>query len=233
MTRPSGARWSSPGRRRRLPRAVGGLEDGVQPVGCGLVRAHDPERRRVRPHDVAEERAEHARRLAGGARRRVDRHRVVGEVGQLEVLRQPAAVRVRVRAHAAVAVGGERRELAPQRAVLVEERLRVVAAHPGLEQPHVLGVVREPGQRHLVRVERALDLARRRRPWAPSSPSACAGRSSASAGGRRARRRGRAPGWRRSRRGSRRAPRPSPGAPRRGRRPRRSAARARSPAAGW
>ena len=32
ITRPSGARWSSVGRRSAVPRAVGHLEDGVEPV---------------------------------------------------------------------------------------------------------------------------------------------------------------------------------------------------------
>ena len=42
-------------------------------------------------------------------------------------------------------------------AVGVEQRLRLVAAHPGLELRQLLGVVAGIGHRHLVRAEGALD----------------------------------------------------------------------------
>ena len=38
-----------------IPGAVGGLEDGLQTVRCGLVRTHDPETVRVLHHDIAQE----------------------------------------------------------------------------------------------------------------------------------------------------------------------------------
>ena len=47
MTRPSGARWSSVEPRLGDPRPVGRLEHRVEPVGRRLIRAEQPERRRV------------------------------------------------------------------------------------------------------------------------------------------------------------------------------------------
>ena len=71
-----------------------------------------PKRRkfsRVARDHVAQEAAEHARRLAEGRRRARHLDRVVAEVGQDEVAEQHAAVRVRVRAHAAVAASAPAR----------------------------------------------------------------------------------------------------------------------------
>ncbi len=85
-----------------------------------------------------------------------------------------------------------RRELGQVRdqgAVVVEQLLGPVAAHPRLEGGPVRGVRADLGERHLVRAQRALDWAARRPPSGRSSPSACAARSSASAAGRRSSRR--------------------------------------------
>jgi len=54
------------------------------------------------------------------------------------------------RAHAALALRRERLDLLHERAVLVEQLLGAVAAHPRLELLEMLGVLGEPGQRHLV-----------------------------------------------------------------------------------
>ena len=201
MTRPSGARWSSPGRRRGChARSVASKTafSRLDAVSSGPMIRNVV---RVRPHDVAQERAEHPRRLAGAcgpARRPSPRSRRKSGSSRLRASLPPFAC-----GFAPIRRSPSRRErgeLGPQRAVLVEELLRAVAAHPGLEQPgRARGCPRArpaaPGARGT-----CPRPARRRPPWAPSSPSACAGRSSASAAGRRARRRGRAPGWRRSRR---------------------------------
>ena len=60
--------------------------------------------------------------------RHVDR--VVAEIGQPQILQQQAAVGVRVRAHAALALRRELGELRAQPAALVEELLRPVALQP-------------------------------------------------------------------------------------------------------
>jgi hypothetical protein len=67
---------------------------------------------------VAQERAEHARRLADDVAAGLgDVDGVVAEVGQPQVAQQQAAVGVRVGAHPPLALGRERGELGAQRAV--------------------------------------------------------------------------------------------------------------------
>ena len=82
--------------------------------------------------------------------------RVVAEVGQRQVAQEQAAVGVRVGAHAALALGGQRRDLGGDAAVVVEELLRPVRAHPRLERGQVLGVLGQLRQRDLVGAEGAL-----------------------------------------------------------------------------
>ena len=63
-----------------------------------------------------------------------DRYGVVAEVRQLQRLAQQAAVGVRVGGDAARACGRHRCELRDERAVVVEELFRLVAAHPAFDQ---------------------------------------------------------------------------------------------------
>ena len=110
--------------------------------------------------------------------------RVVAEVGQREVAQQQPAVGVRVGAHAALALGGQRRDLGARRG-----RARRTAPPGGTSAstPRARRGARgsrraspaAPGGRG-----RCPPSAGRRPPWAPSSPWACAGRSSASAAAR-------------------------------------------------
>ena len=58
---------------------------------------------------------------------------MVAEVRQAQVAQQQAAVGVRVGAHPALALGHEREHVGPRTAVLVEQLLGPVGAHPGLE----------------------------------------------------------------------------------------------------
>ena len=203
----------------RVPRAVGRLEQRREPVRGGLVGPEHAEVLHVRPHHVAQEAAEDARRLGGGDRRLGDVDGVVAEVRHPQVLQQLAAVGVRRGAHPLVALRHLAEDQLDRPAVRVEQLLRAVGAHPLLEPRHVGGVVGEPGERDLVGAEGALDLHAVDLAAARSSPSACAGRSSASAAARRGRRRRarrRAP--RGSRRVRRRARPPAGGGPPRCRR---------------
>ena len=107
MTRPSGSEVLV-GRELGLPRLRRRLVDRVEPVRRGLVGTEQPEVARCRRsarNDVAEKRAEHARRfrqrLAAAPR---PRPRSRGSRGG-EVAQQPPAVGVRVRAHPPVARG--------------------------------------------------------------------------------------------------------------------------------
>src|SRR5262249_60497185 len=74
--------------------------------------------------------------------------------GAAEVL---AAVRVRVRAHAARPPRGKLGQLRHEAAVLAEELLGAVAAQPLFEDPEVVGVLADIGDRHLVRAPSAFD----------------------------------------------------------------------------
>ena len=110
----------------------------------------------MRAHDVAQVGAEHPHRLARALRRRGHLDRVVAEVGEPEVAQQHAAVGVRVRAHAALAGGRRGEVLVARPALLVEQLLGAVGAHPRLELAQVLGVVGQAGERNLVRAPRPL-----------------------------------------------------------------------------
>ena len=93
-------------------------------------------------------------RVAAG---RVTAQRVRRGVGQVERREHAAAVGVRQRAHAQVAVGRERGELGDERAVVVEALLGPVAAQPALELREVLGVLAHARERHLMGAKRPLD----------------------------------------------------------------------------
>ena len=136
---------------------AGHLEHVAQPVRGGLVGPEQPEVVRVLRDHVAEERAEHPRRFARGrpGLRHVDR--VVAEVRQDELAEQHAPIRVRGRAHPALAVRRQVGELGDQRSVLVEELVRLVAPHPLFEHAEMVGVVAHVGHRDLVRPPRVLD----------------------------------------------------------------------------
>jgi hypothetical protein len=140
-----------------LETAVLDLEHRAEPVGVGLVGANQPERRRVGDVDVAQELAERARRLVDHDAGRRHRHRVVRERGDRERAMHAAAVRVRVRAHAARAGRRQRAQVRREAAAIVEQLLGTVAMQPRLERRELDGIRAHRGQRDLVRAERALD----------------------------------------------------------------------------
>ena len=151
ITRPSGARWLSPGTICPSNCLFVTVEDVAEPVGFGLVRAEQPEVGRVIPDHVAQPAAEHPGGLRGRRAGRGDVHGVPGEVGQPQVTQQQPAVGVRVRAHPPLAARGQRRQLRDQRAGGVEELTRPVRAQPLVELRQVPGVLARRGERDLVR----------------------------------------------------------------------------------
>ena len=133
------------------------------------------ERVRVALDHVAQEGAEHARRLARRAWPARHLDRVVAEVGQPQVRRSSAAVGVRARAHPALALGRRRQHVVARRRRRSSNSSsgRYDRIHASSSASGVRGLARL-GERHLVGARRALARAR-------SSPSACAARASASA----------------------------------------------------
>ena len=140
------------------PGTVGRLEDRVEAVRGRLIGPEHPERLRIGLDHVAQEGAEHSRRLARGRGRRGHLDPVLAEVGQVQAAQEQAAVGVRVRAHASIAPGRQRRQLRAQRTALVEQLLRPVGTHPCLEQGQMGRVAADVRDRHLVRPERAFHL---------------------------------------------------------------------------
>ena len=120
------------GAERPLEGVLRRLEDLAEAVRRDLVRTHDAEVRLVgvQAEHVAQEPA-----------------------GRLEL----AAVGVRVRAHAAVALRAQREDLG-LRVAVVEQLLRLVRAQPVLEDLEVAVVGARAHRGHLVRAERTLDL---------------------------------------------------------------------------
>ncbi len=60
-------------------------------------------------------------------------HRILAEIGQIQIAQNSTPVGVRIGSHAAISDWGEFSEFGNQRAVLVEELLRLIAAHPLFE----------------------------------------------------------------------------------------------------
>src|SRR5262249_12668477 len=77
--------------------------------------------------------------------------------GQVERAEKLAAVRVRVGAHAPVALRGELGEVVDEATIRIEESIGLVAAHPLLELFEMVGSARDLGERQLVRTEGAFD----------------------------------------------------------------------------
>ena len=143
------------------PGLLARLVDGIELVRGRLVRAEHAEVVGVELEDVAQELAELARVLDLGHAGLLHRHGVVAEIGHAQRTAQPAAVRVRVRAHAARTLRRQCLELLDQPAVCIEQLLWPVALHPLLEQLEVVGVVAHVRERHLVRAPVALDCLAR------------------------------------------------------------------------
>ena len=139
------------------PDLVGHLVDRVEPVGRGLVGPEDAEVGVVVADHADEPLAQHAGRLVDGRARTLHLDGALPPVGQAQRPLEQAAVGVRVGAHPP----GARRRLRAHRlhrsAVVAEELVGGVRAHPLLELRAVLVVVPGAGQRHLVGPPRALD----------------------------------------------------------------------------
>ena len=224
--------------RASMQAAVLDLEHGAEPVAVRLVGTEQPEVRAsgfVRV-DVAQQLTERAGGLVRCSRPgAVDRRRRSrAKSGRSSGGQQPAAVGVRVRAHAQVARRGQRGQLGDEPAVLVEELARAGScAATASSMRQVLRVLAHAGQRHLVGAEGSLD-------WTPSTtfgPVQPFGVRSTIAGQRGRARvaapRARAASWiaRIALVRTRRGPPRSRGAPAAGRRPRRTPARSRGPRA--
>ncbi len=142
-----------------LPRLAGGVVEGVEPVGGGLVGADHAEVPAPggRGHDALQEAAEHLGRFVEGGAGPVDGHGVVREIGQREVAQEPPAVGVRGGAEAGLALGHTGEDLRGGAAFAVEQFLRPVGAQPGFQLPQVLRVVADAGERDLVGAPGVLD----------------------------------------------------------------------------
>ena len=140
--------------------AVGHFEHGVQAVGRGFVGSEDAEivGSVVELDDVAQHVAEHARRLGDLAPGFGTVDGVGAEIRQVQVLQQQAAVGVRIRAHAARALGRQFGEFGDEGAVVVEQLLGPVALHPVFEDLEVLRLGGQLRERDLMGAESAFDL---------------------------------------------------------------------------
>ena len=137
----------------RVPLLAGGLVDGWgESVGGGLVRAEDAEVVRVVPDHPRQPLAQHAGRFPGSRTPlgRVDRLRVLVEVREPQRDGELSAVAGRVRAHPPIPVRGDRDRGRAGGAGHVEQLVRAVGRQPVLEDPQVLGIVADLGERHLV-----------------------------------------------------------------------------------
>ena len=124
------------------PGAIGDLQHVLPAVGVVFVGAEQAEvpRVQVQLHDVAQERAHHARRLG---RRRAGRWHVdgvVAEIGQLQVAQQQRRRwRADWRSSGASPLGASSASSGRSRPLVVEQLLGPIALHPLLEDADVLG----------------------------------------------------------------------------------------------
>ena len=140
------------------PGLMAGLVDCLEAVGRGLVGTEHPEVAHVLAHHVAQQLAQHKSVLGPDASGLGYFHRVVAKVRHPQRLAQGAAVGVRIGAHPALSHRRHFAQLRDQLAVGVEEFLRLVAAHPALQQPQVVRIGLDLGNRYLVGAPEALDL---------------------------------------------------------------------------
>ena len=119
--------------RFRQPGPVGHIEDRTEAVRDRFIWPHQAEVARIVGDDVAEKLSQDLGRLVKGGPGLVDLDRVVAEVRKPQLLGQFAAVRVRIRAHPALAGRRQCRQLGLKGAVFVEQFLRTVAAQPPVQ----------------------------------------------------------------------------------------------------
>ena len=105
-----------------VPLTVSDVKDGAQKIGKCFIRTKDPE---VAPflverNHVTQKLAQHERILAFNGARRGHPQRMIVEVRHPEVVQQNAAVRVRVRAHATIALGRELGQFRHEAASFIE-----------------------------------------------------------------------------------------------------------------
>ena len=100
--------------------AIGGVEDGVEAVGIGFIRAEEAEIYGILFDDVAEIFAEFARGFRDYFAGTGDFEGVACEIREVEGFQDAATVDVRAGAHALVAVGGEGCQLGDEAALLIE-----------------------------------------------------------------------------------------------------------------
>src|SRR3954447_8885140 len=124
------------------PCPVGDLEQGVEPVGAGLIRTHHPEvaAGEIELHHVAQKLSHFTCRLS--ANRSWGRHpnRIVWEIRQLKILQQLAAIRVWVGSHTAFSLRSKFRQLRDESPIRIEKFFWLVALHPVFEYFQVLRV---------------------------------------------------------------------------------------------
>ena len=144
---------------RGIPLPRGRLEHRSEPVRDRLIGCKDAKvsARGVQSDHVAQIPAEHACVLGLHGARLGHLDGVGPKVRQLEIVKQQAAVGVRIGAHAALARGRERAQLRPQPALRLEQLLRPVTAQPALELAQVRRIGAWVGQRNLMGSEGALD----------------------------------------------------------------------------
>ena len=185
ITRPSGARWSSPGSRSAIQARSCHLEQRAEPVGVVLVRAEDAEVPLRRALSSITSRRKLPRTRVASAVRRAgtrDGHRVRrgsrASAGRAAAARRwragwrPSAARPAAPARAARAQARRRRRTAPPAGS---------CAASASSSARCSGLVASVGERHLVRAPGALDLLAVDLLRAGPALRACAARSSASA----------------------------------------------------
>ena len=136
---------------------VGDGEDISEPIAGGLIGTEQAECVGVRGVEVAQQAAQPAGRLGEGAVVHLDLDGIVAEVGHHQIAGETSTVGVRGRAHPQVTRGAERRGRSGESTTGIEELLGPVGPHPRLELREVLRILPDPGERHLVGTERALD----------------------------------------------------------------------------
>ncbi len=140
------------------PGAAGNVEHFAEPVGGRFIRPKQAEIVFIAFKDGAQILAQHLGGLHLFFTGRRDIHGELADVGRIQLAAQASAVGIGRSAHPLLTLRRQRAQLRSQSALLVEQRLRLIAAHPLFQNLTVAVIFATGGDRHLMRAPEILDF---------------------------------------------------------------------------
>src|SRR5829696_1966027 len=141
------------------PDAIGNFKQSIKPVRRRLVWSNNPEVTfiQVEFHNVSQKAPENARCLCVNSSGSWNCHGVIAIVWQLQILEEQTAIRMRVGAHAALALRRQFGKFRSQLSCLVKQFLGLIAPQPLFQHSQVLRILCGLRQWDLMRTKCSLD----------------------------------------------------------------------------